>query len=157
MNTIKCKITALLIITALAISSPAILYAASYDKSSRGENSSSGSMETRRQELYKDLDLSEAQKKLLEENKKSRKEEMKSLFSRIKEKREAIRVELQKNELNIGKVTQINNELKILDAQMLDRKLEGILEVRKILTPEQFKKFMARMAQRQEHFKEKRD
>ena len=114
-------------------------------------------MEARRQELYKDINLSEAQKKALEENRKGRKEEMKSIFSQIKEKKEAIRNELQKNELNIGKITQINNELKILDTQMLDRKLEGILEVRKILTPEQFKKFMAKMDQRQEHFKEKRD
>ena len=103
------------------------------------------------------LNLSDTQKKLLEENKKVRREEMKSLFSQMKEKKEAIRNELQKAELNIGKITQINNELKILSAQMLDHKLEGILEVRKILTPEQFKKFMAKMGQRQEHFKEKRD
>ena len=157
MNTGKSKIVTFLMITALIISSPSILQAASHDKNSREENSPPGNMENRRQELYKDLNLSQDQKKLLEENKKSRREEMKSLFSQMKEKREAIRNELQKDELNIGKITQINNELKILSAQMLDRKLEGILEVRKILTPEQFKKFMAKMGQRQEHFKEKRD
>ena len=59
-------------------------------------------------------------------------------MSQIKEKREEIRNELQRDELNIGKIAQINNELKILSAQMLDRKLEGILEVRKILTPAMF-------------------
>jgi len=35
---------------------------------------------------------------------------------------------------------------------MLDHKLEGILEVRKILTPEQFRKFMTKMGQREERF-----
>ena len=59
--------------------------------------------------------------------------------------------------LNIGKITQINNELKILSAQMLDRKLEGILEVRKILTPEQFKKFMTKTEGWHERFGRKRD
>ena len=157
MNTKRCKIIALLIVAAIALSSPAILYASSYNKSSQKENPTAGNMEARRQELYKDLNLSQEQKKLLEENKKGRREEMKSLFSQMKEKREAIRSELQKNELNIGKITQINNELKILSAQMLDRKLEGILEVRKILTPEQFRKFMAKMGQRQERFSQKRD
>jgi len=43
----------------------------------------------------------------LEENRKSRREEMKSLFSQMREKREAVRTELQKDELNIGKITQI--------------------------------------------------
>ena len=114
-------------------------------------------METKRQELYKDLNLSEEQKNLLEENRKSHREEMKSILNQMKEKREAIRNELQKDELNIGRISQINNELKILSAQMLDRKLEGILEVRKILTSEQFKKFMMKMGRQQERFREKRD
>lgn len=148
MNMWKFNIIAFIIIAAV-ISSPPIVSAASYDKSS---------VETRRQELYKDLNLSEAQKKSLDENRKNRREEMRSIFSQMKEKREAVRNELQKDELNIGKITQINNELKILSAQMLDRKLDGILEVRKILTPGQFRKFMAKMDERQEQrFKEKRD
>ncbi len=157
MDTKRCKIIALLIVAALALSSPAILPASSYDNGSKEEKGHSGKVETRRQELYKDLNLTPAQKKLLEENKKARRETMKALFSQTQEKRTAIRQELQKDELNIGKITQVNNELKILDAQMLDHKLEGILEVRKILTPEQFKKFMTKMEERQGQFKEKRD
>ena len=156
MNIGKFKITALLIIAMLIIPS-SLISAASYDKSSRKENSPASNMETKRQELYKDLNLSEEQKNLLEENRKSHREEMKSILNQMKEKREAIRNELQKDELNIGRISQINNELKILSAQMLDGKLEGILKVRKILTPEQFKKFMTKIDQRQEHFSQKRD
>ena len=101
--------------------------------------------------------MTEAQKKLLDENKNKHREEMKALFNQRKEKETAIRNELQKEGLNTGKITQLNDDLKVLDAQMLDHRLEGILEVRKILTPEQFKKFMTKMAQRQERFREKRD
>ena len=152
----KFNISMLFIAAALFISSSA-LYASSYDNGSQEEKVSPGKMEAGRRELYKDLNLSQEQKKLLWENRKSRREEMKSLFGQMKEKREAIRAELQKDELNIGKITQINNELKILGAQMLDRRLEGILEVRKILTPEQFKKFMAKIGRWQERFGRKID
>jgi Spy/CpxP family protein refolding chaperone len=36
---------------------------------------------------------------------------------------------------------------------MIDHRLEGILQVRKILTPEQFKKFIANMDGAPGHFK----
>ena len=78
---------------------------------------------------------------------------METLFKEIKEKRAAISQELQKDELNMGKITQLNNEIKISEAQALDHKLEGMLEVRKILTPEQFKKFMAKMGEWRGHYK----
>jgi Spy/CpxP family protein refolding chaperone len=95
--------------------------------------------------MDKDLNLTEDQKKMLEANKNQNREGMKTLFQSIKEKRSLIREELQKSQLDIGKINQIQGELKELQAKMLDHRLEGILEVRKILTPEQFKKFMANM------------
>ena len=62
-----------------------------------------------------------------------------------------IRQELQKDQLNMDSINQINSELKNLQAQILDRRLEGILEVRKVLTPEQFKKFTDRTEERKVH------
>ena len=67
----------------------------------------------------------------------------------------SLRQELEKSQLNMQLVYQINNELKLLEAQILDNRLERILEVRKILTPEQFKKFEDKMNERMEHFKNK--
>ena len=46
------------------------------------------------------------------------------------------------------KIDQINGDLKKMMAQMLDYRLERILEVRKILTPEQFKKFTSQVESR---------
>jgi len=80
-----------------------------------------------------------------------------ALFTEMRRKMGLLREELEKSELNTQKVYQINNELKQLQAQMLDNRLERILEVRKILTPAQFKKFEDEMNARWEHFKNKRE
>ena len=56
-----------------------------------------------------------------------------------------MRQELQNPTLNMDKINQIQSELKASQAQMLDARLQGILEIRKILTPEQFTKFSAKM------------
>ena len=39
------------------------------------------------------------------------------------------------------KINKLNSELKVVYSDMQDKRLEGILEVRGILSPEQFAKF----------------
>ena len=150
----KIRMAMILIVAAFMLSTP-FVYANESGACAKNEKGWTEKKETRHQELYKELNLTEAQKKLLEENKAKNKDQMKSLFSEMKDKRAIIQQELRKDTLDMGKITQINNDLKGLQAKMLDYKLERILEVRKILTPEQFKKFTAKMEGRGEHFKEK--
>lgn len=114
-------------------------------------------MDAKQQQLYRDLNLTKEQKKLLEENKNKNREQMKELFHNMRIGMILMRQELQKDQLDMGKINQINNELKQLQAQMLDYRLQSILEVRKILTPEQFKKFEAKMEERTSHFRDKRE
>ena len=157
MNRRKIKIVALLIIAALALSVPVI-----YADSDSGKNCQQdkgqvkGKMEARRQELYKDLNLTAEQKKMLDENKGKHREQMKALFNNIQAQEAAMRQELQKQNLDTGKIDQLNNELKKLQSQLLDQRLAATLEVRKILSPEQFKKFMAKMEEHREHWKHKK-
>ena len=108
-------------------------------------------------ELYQDLGLTNEQKKLLEENKNKHREQARAIFTQIHQKMDTLRQELEKNELNMQVIYQTNNELKQLETRMLDDRLEHILEVRKILTPEQFKKFGDKMNERREYFKNKRE
>jgi Spy/CpxP family protein refolding chaperone len=150
----KIKAVMVLLSTVLMLSTP-FVYANEGGMDVKGEKGWAEKRETRHQELYKELNLTEAQKKSLEENKAKNKDQMKSIFTEMKDKKALIRQELGKDTLDMGKVTQLNNDLKGLQAKMLDYKLERILEVRKILTPEQFKKFTAKMKERGEHFKEK--
>jgi Spy/CpxP family protein refolding chaperone len=102
-------------------------------------------MEARHQELFKDLGLNDQQKKALEDNKDKNRGQSKAMRQSMHEKMTQLRQELQKDTLDMGKINQIQGELKALQGQLLDQRLAGILEVRKILTPEQFKTFSEKM------------
>ncbi len=92
-------------------------------------------------EVFKQLDLSPEQEEQLKTHRKNHRGQGKEFREDMKAKKEAIKNELQKEELNMENVYKIHNELKDLLIQKTDHRLEGILEVRKILTAEQFRKF----------------
>jgi Spy/CpxP family protein refolding chaperone len=119
--------------------------------SQRGER-----MQGKHEEFFKELGLSEDQKKALADNRKKHREEMKQLGQAMRDKMAQMHQELQKDNLDMGKINQIQGELKTLQGQMVDHRLAGILEVRKILTPDQFKKFSQKMQEHKEHWGDRR-
>jgi Spy/CpxP family protein refolding chaperone len=143
---------ALLIMGTMILGVPGA-YAARPDSDPAQEKGFKDKRDAKIEELYKELNLTADQRTQLEENKAKNREQMKALFQAMGEKGDALREELQKETLNMEKITQLNNELKVLEGQMLDHRLGGILEVRKILSPEQFKQFMAQMDKKRDHFK----
>ncbi len=92
-------------------------------------------------EIFKQLDLSPEQQKQLEAHRNKHREQSKEFRKIIKTKKEDIRNELQKQELNMEKINETHSELKALRSKKSDHRLKGMLEVRKILTIEQFVKF----------------
>ena len=92
--------------------------------------------------MYKKLGLTPEQDKKLKDHRDGHRSQMETLHKEIKVKRKLLGEELQKTDFDMSKVQQVHDELKSLKARMEDNRLEGILEVRKILTPEQFSKFM---------------
>ena len=102
------------------------------------------------QEIYGQLNLTDEQKKQLEENKAKNRDKMKAVFEQMKSYKEQINQELTKAELDMAKINGIQAQLKSLQAQMADDRLSSILEVRKILTPEQFSKFLSLMEERKQ-------
>lgn len=154
MNTGRCKIIIGSIIVAMALASSAVHAQPSCPADGK-EKGWAEKKEVKRQELYKELNVTEEQKKALEENKNKHREEMKALFTQEKEKRALISQELQKGALDMARINQINDELKKLQAQMSDQRLERILEVRRILTPDQFKKFISKIEERANRSKDK--
>ncbi len=93
-------------------------------------------------EVFKQLNLNPEQEKQLKAHRNKQKEQGKSIHESIKAKREEMKIELQKQELNMAKVNKINSELKSIKSEKSDLRLECILKVREILTAEQFVKFM---------------
>ena len=92
--------------------------------------------------MVEKLNLSEEQKRLLKENRNQYQERMRALFQRMRERKQQLQNEIQKGEVNKGKVSQINDELKQIQARLTDLRLDSILEVKKILTVEQFEEFL---------------
>lgn len=111
--------------------------------------------EGRMQELLKDLNLSEGQKKLLEEHRTKHREEMGALRKSMRDLREQMHQELQKQDLDMGKINELLGKIKETQAKIFDYRLEGILAVHRILTPEQYKKFAEEMKNRKDDFRKK--
>ncbi len=148
MKSIKLMVAAMFAMVALSAS---LAYAEPTEHKAPKSQEWKEKMEAKKQELYKDLNLTEEQKKALEENKNKNRELKKSSFQAMKGKMEEMRKELQNPTLNMEKINQIQSELKASQAQMLDQRLQGILEIRKILTAEQFTKFSAKMEEHKGH------
>ncbi len=98
-------------------------------------------MKARMLEVFKQLDLSPEQEEQLKAHRNNHREQGREFRESLRAKKEAIRNELQNEELNMEEIYKIHNELKGLLSNKADHRLEGILEVRKILTAEQFRKF----------------
>lgn len=98
-------------------------------------------MDQKFDEMAEKLDLTAEQKAKLLEGKEKNFKEMQADRKIIGEKRKELSRELEKAELNMDRIYQINSEIKELQAKKQDQLLQKILEVRQILTPIQFGKF----------------
>lgn len=107
-------------------------------------------MEFRIQAIYDQLALSEDQKKLLEENKSKHKAVKEQLRATMTANMDSFGEELKKEDYDLKEITRLHEESKNLRNQMADDRLQGILEVRKILTQEQFIKFTQLMQEQKE-------
>lgn len=153
----KVKVATILITTVLVGLAAYIIYTSSLIPVAGQKEGFMKKMDAKRQKIYNDLGLTNEQGKLLEGNKNKYREQTKALFTQLRQKMTLLRQELEKSELNMQEIYQTNDELKQLQTQMLDNRLERILEVRKILTPGQFKKFNDRINERMGHFKNRRE
>jgi len=98
-------------------------------------------MEARFKEVSKELNLTPEQEEQLKKHRTQSREKMKEFRKKIAGKREEFGKEVQKQELDMEKINQLNGELKIMHSEMQDNRLKGILEVRNILRLEQYIKF----------------
>jgi len=113
-------------------------------------------MFAKQEQIYNTIGLTDAQKKLLEENRNKYREQKKVLFTQMHQRMNLLRQELEKSELNMQEIYQTNDELKQLQDRLLDQRLECILQIRQILSPEQFKKFEDKINESARYFKDRR-
>lgn len=95
--------------------------------------------ESLRKELYQRLNLAPEQQRLLENHRSEHRQKLREVFNNIRVIRKELWEELQKENLNLENIKAKQKELKNLFSTVLDLRLEGILKVNEILTPEQRK------------------
>jgi len=98
-------------------------------------------MEEKMKRIHAKLNLTPEQEQKLKEHRQMHREAGKKTWEAIREKREALETEMAKPAFDEARVKALHGEIAALRNQMADHRLAGILEVRKILTPEQFAKF----------------
>ncbi|MBL8022976.1 MAG: periplasmic heavy metal sensor [Elusimicrobia bacterium] len=95
-----------------------------------------------REEMKTELGLTDEQEMKLETHRIDQRAAMEKLWLAVKQKREALKIALEKPNLDKGEVRKLNERLKDTQNDLADQRLEGILYVRSVLNPEQFQKFL---------------
>ena len=105
--------------------------------------------------MFEQLSLNDKQKEAMETNKAAHRGKMKQNFEKMKALKDEFNAELMKPKLNMSKINSLQKQFKAMQAQLADDRLSSILEVRKILTAEQFAKFisLANENEKRYHFK----
>jgi Spy/CpxP family protein refolding chaperone len=98
--------------------------------------------------MAKILNLSGDQVKQLKDLRQKQKETMKSTFEQIKSNREAFNAEIVKAAPDMNKINDLQNQLKTIQGKMIDNRLNSVLAIKKIMTPEQFAGFAALQQER---------
>jgi Spy/CpxP family protein refolding chaperone len=87
-------------------------------------------------------DLTDDQKKQLKDIWQKQKEAKKAAFEQIKANKEALTNELLQTTPDVNKINDLKSKLEALGAQILDNRIGSDLEVKKILTAEQFAQYL---------------
>jgi len=133
----KTKMLGLMLATAAVLTSPMLVWA------DNGDVKADLYHGQRDQMMTKILNLSADQEKQLKDSCQKQKEAKKSIVEQMKSNREAFNAEIVKATPDMNKINDIQTQLKTIQSQMVDNHLNTFLEIKKILTPEQFAGYMA--------------
>lgn len=110
-----------------------------------------GSGENRERPFEKikaELGLTDEQAAKLREHRQAHRQAGLALWQDARAKREALKAELEKPNFDENKVKSLQASARAAQEKLQDHRLQGIIDVKKILTPEQFAKFQAIMKEK---------
>lgn len=105
--------------------------------------------------MAKDLALTDEQKARLDANREKKMEAFRDFREKMAVKYQELAQALEAPVLDMAQVQKIHGELKALVVQKEDQHLATILEVRQILTPEQFANFQKMMSKKKDGRRER--
>ncbi len=107
------------------------------------------------EEMVKELKLTDDQRKQIESHRQEHMQEIKTLMEQIFQLRKAIGEQLQQSRVDLDKVKQLHGQLKELIFKREDLMFSGILQIREVLTAEQFTLFNQKMGQMRKIFRDR--
>lgn len=106
-----------------------------------------------KEELAKELGLTEEQQAQLSETRKANQAVVKGLLESLKTARTALREELGKYDSDAAKVQSLATEVKNIEAKMIDQRIASVSKIKEILTAEQFGKMQEKAKNKMEKMK----
>ena len=142
------KIQRLIIVMLGVILASGALYAAAPDEGQRTSEN-----DKHKGKVFAELNLTAGQQEKLQANRQLQREEIRRLKAAIRQKQTELNKSLSASGATIAAVQPLANEIKSLEAQVVDQRINGIFAVKQILTPEQFAKFQEMTEQRHKNRK----
>ncbi len=93
------------------------------------------------QDLMDKLDLTEEQRETLKARREENLEKMKELREAMNENRQALREELLKDDYSKTAVKKTVREMKDIQGDMIEQRVDHFLQMKEVLTSEQYRKF----------------
>lgn len=141
------KKTIRILITAFAISIAAV-GAMAEGQSAENEQASQTGREGFKG-FFKDLNLSREQRLKLMEMRRGNQGKIRSMREELQTRIKELRSELKNPSSDNSRISSLTGEIKNLMGQLLDQRVQGVLQLKQILTPEQFSKFQDKIQNRQ--------
>ena len=95
-----------------------------------------------KEDFIKTLNLTKEQQDKLEKQHEADTQSSKELKDKLKTKRAELQQELQKPEIDKNKIKTIIGEINALMAEQFTRRIDDLISMKQILTPDQFKKML---------------
>ena len=142
MGITKARIIGFLMIAVLVALSASVIYADNGNGGNFGGGHWGRHVSYMKGKFCHKLNLTDAQKKQLKDIWHKQREAMKATFEQIKVNKEALTNELLQTTPDVNKINDLKSKIKAFGAQMLDNRINSNLEVKKILTAQQFAKYL---------------
>ena len=126
-------------------------YAGALRRQEKNSEARQHQREEHHENFMRELGLTEEQAEQLRTQKEQRREAGQQLRESLKSTRQALGDELAKENLDQNKINAIRQEMKALNNQMIDSRIDGILDMRNTLTPDQYRQFHQKAGKMRKH------
>ncbi len=100
--------------------------------------------------VIEDLSLTPEQQTQFKEQRQQHHQEVQALQEQLRDKRQALKNELSKPSSDEDALQGIASDMKKLQGQMIDYRIDRVLEMKQILTPEQYQTFHQKIEERKD-------